>query len=208
MAARAPALVEHLVLGICLASVALGGCEFFEELQSEPEDEPPASDESTSETADEGEPCEIASDDECVDQDTLASCSPSDAILRIVSCPQTCGGNTNFSCVGTPTGQHACWCVVPGYQKVLSCTELETCLLGCGEDGVCLDQCFARTDAATIRLYGALLWCAETSCAATCSDAPHTCPECVLATLASGAGGCTLERAVCDDDRNDEPQPW
>ena len=200
----------------CIGPASLG-CEIFEELQ----DAPGADTGAGSETDDAGEsgaeteapvdggPCELAEDDACYDQDTLASCDPSTGTLQVVSCAQLCGSYTNFSCVGTGTGQHACWCVEPGQQKVLSCTELETCLLGCGNDSLtCLDDCFLRTVDTTVRIYGAVVHCAETHCEPTCRETPATCSQCVQAAIASGAGGCTVERALCDSDDNDEPDPW
>lgn len=200
-------------IGALLVVAAAPGCDLFEELQDAPGAETGDAETGTESGSDteaphDGGPCEIAEDDACYDQDTLASCDPSDGTLRVVSCAELCGSYTNFSCVGTGTGQHACWCVEPGLQKVLSCGELEACLGGCGSDTLCMDDCFTRTVDTTIRIYGAVLHCAETHCEATCKDTPETCSQCVTAAIASGAGGCTLERALCDDDRNDEPDPW
>lgn len=205
------------LLPVCIA-VACVGCEIFEELQDAPgadtgaamasEGGTEADDGHDTEAPLDGGPCEVAVDDACYDQDTLASCDPSSGMLQVVSCAELCGSFTNFSCVGTGTGQHACWCVQPGLQKVLSCGELEACLSGCGNDTACLDECFARTTETTVRIYGAVVHCAETHCAPTCEQAPQSCSQCVQAAIASGAGGCTVERALCDGDDNDEPDPW
>lgn len=196
--------------------LALGsGCDLLKELQDAPGAETGEADASgsgggssdTSAPAD-GAPCEVALDDACHDQDTLASCDPASGTLQVVPCDELCGSYTNFSCVGTQTGQHACWCVEPGLQKVYSCTEVEACMLGCGDSAACIDECFARTTETTIRILGALLYCGEASCDATCRADPQACSACVQTALESGAGGCTVERALCDGDRNDEPEPW
>lgn len=187
------------------------GCDFFQEL----EDAESASTDGDSEGDSEGidgdggtegsaaEPCTLSDHDRCETQDRLASCNPSTGTLTTVPCDELCGQNPNFSCVSTGGGQHACWCVVPGKQKVNSCTELETCLGKCAEPGSCTDQCFSRTTTTTVRMYGALVHCAEMTCEDTCSTSPAACGPCVAAAIGSGEG-CSLERAVCDEDKNDE----
>lgn len=190
-----------------------GGCDFFQELESEPgagesgAEESTGADEGTGDT-DDG-PCTLAEDDRCLDQDTVQSCSVEDGTVSELDCGALCGGFTNFSCVATGTGQHACWCVEPGPTKVYTCRELEDCMEGCppAADFSCPDQCFARTDAMTIRIFGALLHCAEATCEQQCIDAPQTCNACIEAARIEGSGGCSLPRAICDDDRNPE-DPW
>lgn len=198
-----------LVLGLlCLGGA---GCDFFRELESEPGatgTDTGTVGTSTGDTDDDGL-CEVLNDDRCLDQDAVASCEPADGTLTDIDCPALCGSFVNFSCVVTGSGQHACWCVEPGPNKVLTCTGLESCLGSCdlSQSFVCADKCFARTDAATIRLFGALLHCAESSCEDTCRDAPASCQACVDAARMAGESGCSLPRAVCDDDRDPE-EPW
>ncbi len=200
-----------------LIALGLGGagCDFFRELESEPGatgtgtgTDTAAGSTSSGGTADAG-PCEIAVDDRCLDQDAVASCDPVDGILREVDCPAVCGSLTNFSCVVTGTGQHSCWCVDPGENKQLTCTGLESCLGGCdlSQSFECADKCFGRTDATTIRLFGALVHCAETACEDACREVPSGCQACVDAARTAGESGCSLPRAVCDDDRDPE-EPW
>ncbi|MCX4242124.1 hypothetical protein [Paraliomyxa miuraensis] len=188
------------------------GCDFFQELESDPQ--PAATetggDEAGASTGDtDGGPCEVLNDDRCLDQDRVASCGPADGVLSEVDCPAACGGLLNFSCIATATGQHACWCVEPGTYKVLTCPELESCLGECdlSESLACADQCFARTDADTIRIFGALVHCAEAACEDSCRQTPQTCQACVDAARGEGEGGCSLPRAVCDGDRNPD-EPW
>lgn len=190
------------------------GCDFFQELESEPTAGTDTDTGTGTGGSDTGDPddgsCDLARDDRCLDQDTVDSCDPQTGELTELDCPALCGANTNFSCVSTSTGQHACWCVEPGAVKTLSCTELEGCLEDCegAPDLGCADRCFGRTDALTIRIFGALLHCAETTCEQTCTDAPGSCAQCVSAARLAGEGGCSLPRAICDDDRNpDEPWP-
>lgn len=188
------------------------GCDFFRELESAPGSTASGTDTDTGGAStgdtDDG-PCEVATDDRCLDQDTVASCGPADGTLTEVSCPEVCGDFVNFSCVITGAGQHACWCVEPGAQKVLTCVELEACLADCdpAEPVACADQCFARTDAATIRIFGALVHCAETACEDACRENPAGCQACVDAARVAGEQGCSLPRAVCDGDRDPE-EPW
>lgn len=203
-----------LGLALALAAPAGAGCDFFRELESEPvADTDGGSGTGTGDTdtgdPDDG-PCELALDDRCIDQDTVHSCDPASGELSELYCPALCGTNTNFACVSASTGQHACWCVAPGNNKTLSCTELESCLESCetAPDLSCADRCFSRTDAPTIRILGALLHCAEASCEQTCLDFPSSCVACVTAARVQGEGGCSLPRAICSDDRNpDDPYP-
>ncbi|MCA9653893.1 MAG: hypothetical protein H6712_15590 [Myxococcales bacterium] len=190
------------------------GCDFFQELKSEPiagtETDTDSSGSGGSDTGDPEGPCELARDDRCLDQDTVRSCDLQTGELAELDCPALCGSYTNFSCVSASTGQHACWCVEPGPTKTLSCTELEACLEDCDSSPTlaCADQCFRRTDPLTIRILGALLHCAEATCEDTCLESPSSCPACVSAARLEGEGGCSLPRAICDDDRNpDEPWP-
>ncbi len=200
---------------VALLATLLPACGFFSEL----EDAASAGTESESGTAGsssggaesgtgapvDGEPCELLADDRCHDQDLLASCSPADGVLRVVDCADMCGVYTNFACVSTASGQHACWCVEPGSQAVNSCTELEVCLSQCGDFGACADACFAKSTQTTIRLYGALVHCAESYCDETCREDPAGCATCVVTARLEGSGDCTIPRALCDGDENDEP---
>jgi len=202
---------------VWIATLALGtaACDFFQELESEPggsgTDTGAATDTSASTGNTDGDgPCELALDDHCIDQDTVQSCSIESGTVQELDCLALCGTFTNFSCVASASGQHACWCVESGANKVLSCTELEGCLAGCELDETlsCADRCFGRTDALTIRLFGALVHCAETTCEDLCFEAPGACAACLDSARLEGGGGCSLPRAVCDDDRNpDEPWP-
>jgi hypothetical protein len=208
-AARPPSLP------LWIASViASPGCEFFEELESveSAESGESATESDTDMTSAETEAeadssCSFPADDRCLDQDRLHVCDPQSEQASTWSCTELCGSFVNFTCLGVGNGQHACWCVQPGAQKVLSCTELETCLRGCegAIDATCADQCFARTTTGTIRTFGALVHCAQSVCHDTCASDPASCPACIQAGL-TGGNGCVLERSVCDNDRNDEPE--
>lgn len=213
--ARLAAFLRATTLGAAAFAGIAGasGCDLFKELKDAPDADTGDVYADTEEAAStgapaDGAPCEIAFDDACLDQDTVASCDPATGTLTTVPCEALCGTYTNFSCVGTQTGQHACWCVEPGLQEVYSCSELEACVGGCGDAIACMDECFTRTTATTIRIFGAVVHCAETHCEPTCRDAPEACSQCVQTAIATGAGGCSLERAVCDEDDNDEPEPW
>ncbi len=190
------------------------GCDFFQELESVPgatttETDTDTDTEGTASESTQGAACEVLNDDRCLDQDTVASCSPADGTMSEVDCVALCGSYVNFSCVLTGSGQHACWCVEPGDYKVLSCAELEDCMEGCDLSGSleCADTCFSRTDALTVRVYGALVHCAEATCMETCAQTPEQCLGCIEAARTEGSGGCSLPRAVCDDDRNPD-EPW
>jgi hypothetical protein len=201
---------------LVLGALGLGGagCDFFRELESEPGAKATDTDTDTdtggTSTGDtEDGLCEVVRDDRCLDQDKVASCG-ADGVLSEIDCPAACGGLVNFSCVAAASGQHACWCVEPGNNKVLTCSELESCMGACdlSQSFACADQCFGRTDAATLRIYGALVHCAEASCEDSCQATPASCQACVDAARTAGESGCSLPRAVCDDDRNpDEPWP-
>lgn len=188
-------------------------CDFFEELESA-ESATSGSGSDGTESAATGTagstgdgPCTLEADDRCTHQDELAQCSPQTGEVERFDCGSLCGSFVNFSCVLTGTGQHGCWCVEPGAQKVLSCSELEACLQGCVGDlgSACADQCFSRTTASTIRMYGALVHCAHDTCHEPCWDMPESCGACIDDAIARGGQGCGFERSVCDSDRNDEP---
>lgn len=196
-----------MLLGPCV--LVSPGCDFFQELESDPKAMATDTDPGGASTGDPDDgPCEVLNDDLCLDQDTVSSCGP-DGTLTEVDCPVACGTFVNFSCVAMATGQHACWCVEPGSQPVLTCVELEGCVAECDltEGLACADQCFARTDAATARIFGALVHCAETACADGCRQNPEACQACVDAARTEGEGGCSLPRAVCDGQR-DPDEPW
>lgn len=207
---RPPGSRHGLALAGALLGLAGAGCEFFRELESAPVTPASGTDTDTdgASTEDTG-PCDVALDDRCLDQDTVLSCGPNDGVLGEIDCPAVCGELVSFSCVATASGQHACWCVQPGDAKQLSCTGLEACLGDCDltESLECADRCFARTDPTTIRRFGALVHCAESACDDACREDPGGCPACIEAARVAGEGGCSLPRAVCDDDR-DPDEPW
>ncbi len=215
--ARAASVAAALTVGIAVA-----GCSLFQELQSA-DSSTPATDGSSGGSDGSGSgsgsgsggaeahACVIASDDRCENQDTLRSCDPSTGEATVYSCTDVCGGNLNFSCLLASTeGQHACWCVVPGAGKQLSCTGLEDCLRACeasqSAPAGCADTCFSRTNAETIRSYGALVFCANEYCDTACHEDQAACGDCVAEAIQFGGGDCTLERALCDqDDGTDDP---
>ncbi|RMG99501.1 MAG: hypothetical protein D6705_02955 [Deltaproteobacteria bacterium] len=195
-----------------LVVAASSACDFFKELDSAESAGTSGMDTETdtgtgSGTGEDG-PCG-PSDDTCVDQDRLRWCDPETGEVTEVDCTSECGTFMNFSCVTVGPSTHACWCVEPGLQKVYSCTELEACLEGCGFDptDACANQCFGRTTAETIRMFGALVHCAHAACEATCEDDPEGCAACIAAGMEGTYGGCTLARSVCDADQNDETWP-
>jgi hypothetical protein len=185
----------------------LAGCTFFKELESA-EGAEIDTDTSTDSSDGTGEVCSLL-DDTCDDQDTVRSCDLGTGKIDTYDCGGLCGQNVNFTCIDVGTGQHGCWCVAPGQQKVYSCWELESCLEGCGGavDSFCSDQCFARTTASTVRMFGALVHCAQSGCEDTCRNEATACAECINLAMAGGSGGCGLQRSVCDADENDEPWP-
>ena len=200
------------VLALCLP-----GCgQFFQELESadsaagEDTDGDEDTDGETDAVALMGD-CEFPVDDRCGDQDTIEQCNPDSLTFEVHNCTALCGENVNFSCVTTGTAQHGCYCVEAGPNKIYSCTELESCLTQCGGDptGACEDQCFGRTTSSTIRLFGALVFCANDDCHETCIERPEFCGSCIADTIATGRGACNLARSVCDADVNDDPNsPW
>lgn len=197
---------------LLLAAMAGAGCDFFRELESAPGATASGTDTDTGGASagdtDDGT-CEIPVDDRCLDQDTVASCGPADGVLTQVDCASACGAYVNFSCVVTGSWQHACWCVEPGRNATLTCVELEACVSECDltESLACADRCFALTDTSTIRTFGALVHCAQAACEDACRDDPGACQACVDGARAAGYSGCSLPRAVCDDDRNPD-EPW
>ncbi len=207
----------HARLGLLsiVTALALLGCDFFKELESEPDagetdddDDDEADDtEGTAGDETEGEPCTVL-DEHCEDQDTLVTCDPESGELVTADCSQLCAGLLNFTCTPTDTFQHACWCVSPGEFKIDSCTQLETCVTECGDpNSSCAASCFESTDATTIRLLGALWSCADLSCDELCSESPTDCSSCLAAARAGLWGDCGVERSVCDSDKGDEPWP-
>jgi hypothetical protein len=194
---------------IAVTSPVLGGCDFFQELQSLPEageEESGGDSEGDSESETGGEPCTVL-DDYCSDQDTLHSCNLETGEIDTYFCAAMCGDSLlNFTC--TPTGdfRHACWCVSPGQIKIDTCVQLEGCLAECGEPGSdCSNGCFERTDYQTIRLLGTLYSCADRACDELCAASPADCGGCILSARAGLWGDCGLQREVCDADVGDEP---
>jgi hypothetical protein len=188
------------------------GCDFFRELDSEESagtSTGTGGSGSSGGSGSGGGPCTVVDDDRCGDQDTLESCNEEDGVVTTYDCGLECGVYTNFTCIRAASGQHSCWCTGPGQQKVYSCTELEACLSGCGWDDTtgCADQCFARTTASTVRMYGAVVHCAFAACEPLCASDPASCDPCIQAALAGQAAGCALERSVCNADTNDEWGP-
>jgi hypothetical protein len=202
---------------LAFAALWLGGCGsggFFEELQSvnsageDSEGEDSEGDETGTDSDAVGD-CDFPVDDQCANQDTLHQCDPDTLTFETFDCTLLCGEYVNLSCITTGTAQHGCYCVQPGQLKQYSCTELETCVAGCGGDGACEDVCFSRTTASTVRLFGALMYCATADCHETCVDRPEFCGSCIAETIATGRGACGLPRSVCNNDVNDDPNaPW
>ena len=213
---RVPSLLSGLVLvsGLCLG-VAASGCDFFRELESENETEGTTGgeDDSTDGAATAGDTgdgtCTFV-DDFCPSQDVLQSCTESGEIVT-TNCAQSCaaGGTINFSCLDLGNLQHACWCVIPGANKIDSCSQVESCLSRCtlGNAESCGQACFSRTDLSTVRLLGDLFHCAESACQSTCDEDPAVCSDCIATARAGLFGGCGTARALCDTDTNDE-NPW
>jgi hypothetical protein len=204
--------VRRVPLTLALV-LALSGCDFFKELESENTDEvgdteAGDTDETADETAgtDEG-PCDVL-DERCDDQDTLISCDPASGELLTIECAALCGGLLNFTCTPTESFVHGCWCVTPGDIKLATCTDLEACLAGCGDpNSTCSQQCFGDTEATTIRLLGTLWSCADLSCDEICAAYPGECSGCLAAARAGLWGDCGVERSVCDADELDD-EPW
>lgn len=198
-------------------AVGTSGCDFFRELQSEPEaGEDGTADDESGDSGDSGEsgdtgdggPCDVL-DESCSDQDTLHSCNYDSGELDTYNCAALCGQGTllNFTCTPTADFTHGCWCVAPGDIKLDSCAQLEICVIECGGDpsSSCTNGCFERTDAQTIRLLGTLYSCADRTCDELCVASPGDCGSCLLAARAGLYGGCGVEREVCNADSTDEP---
>lgn len=193
------------------AMALLVGCGFFQELGPVGSTGGEAGDTEGDTEGAEGETalsCEQG-EDACLSQDTLRSCDPTTGNSTLFDCAAECGTFTNFACVAAGAPNHLCWCVEPGKQKVLSCTELESCLVDCGNaiGSACTDRCFARTNTAAVRLYGALMSCAHVGCEDICRLDAAACESCLAGGLSGQSGDCAVERAVCDNDRNDDPFP-
>lgn len=199
-----PVKVRALAAFLALSATACGG--FFEELQSA-ESVEGDSDGTDGDTEVIMGDCDFPVDDRCGDQDTIEQCDPTSLQYEVFDCTALCGDLTNLSCITTGTNQHGCYCVEPGLNKQLSCTELEACVASCAADasGACEDQCYARTTVSTVRLYGSLIYCANDECHDTCVNAPEACGTCIANTIAMGNGMCGLPRSVCDNDVNDDP---
>jgi hypothetical protein len=202
--------VRRIVLTIALV-LALPGCDFFKELQSENPEETGTDDEAgdtADETADDtAGTCDVL-DEHCEDQDTLVNCNPETGELVTLECAALCGEQLNFTCTPTADFTHGCWCVVPGNIKLATCTELEACISECGDpNSTCSQACFGDTDAATIRLLGTLWSCADLSCDEICATYPADCNGCLASARAGLWGDCGVERSVCDADELDD-QPW
>lgn len=195
--------------GVVLGLGSLLGCgSFFEELQSENDDESSGGDEGSDEAGSESEgpDCEFPKDDVCHDQDRLTHCDPETEEATPYDCSVLCGANLNLSCITTGTGAHGCWCVTPASFKGSTCSQLDVCLRDCATatDDSCNDACISNTDASTVRMYGVLISCAHNQCHEQCLSAPESCATCINAGI-GGGGGCGLARAVCDSDDPDDP---
>lgn len=186
-----------------LLPLGAAGCDFFKELESVED----AGEEDTEGIPDRYEDDCTLEDDFCGDQDFLQSCDFSTGETLEVDCGLACGPYINFTCTRLYTGQHACWCVETGTQKIDSCSQLEQCLGECGAGATeaCGLACFERTTTNTARLYGALVHCAESECEDICTEYPESCASCVVAARSGAYGSCAVERNVCDADDNDEP---
>jgi len=218
--AKAPAggstAAMHRSAGLVVIVALVAGCAWFKELQSAESAEGTGTSSGTGDDDDDDDTtastgdgiCEVADDDRCDDQDTLRSCDPVTGELMELACADLCSGTMNFSCViATADTRHGCWCVVPGDNKLLTCSELEGCLLDCTDASTsqCADVCFGKTNAGTIRTFGALVSCAHAGCGDTCRDEPESCAGCISSAIAAGTGDCTLERSVCDADASGDP---
>lgn len=217
--------------GPCLAFglaslLATSACDFFKELEdaesagagdSESEgdgtesdgDGTAGTDGDTGDTEGADGPCTVV-DERCDDQDVVQSCDPESGELFRVDCGILCGRYLNLTCVARNDGAHGCLCVEPGGNKLDDCGDLETCIASCGDlQGPCADACFGRTTTDSIRIYGALVYCAQDGCLQTCRDTPEICTTCFAQAMAGTAAGCGVERALCDQDRTDDPlDPW
>jgi len=207
--------LSHLLVA---TAFLLGGCDFFKEMgEGEESEDTDGADDSdgvprvstdgtqTGSDTDTGAiaGCDMEVDDYCASQDMLQTCDGDEPIRY--DCGLLCGGNVNLTCLDGGA-RHDCYCVAPGKAKILSCTELEDCLLRCENPltGTCADQCYGRTTAVAIRAYGALVHCAATGCEYTCERWPEACAACINEAFAGTAGDCATQRSVCDNDRNDD----
>jgi hypothetical protein len=183
------------------------GCGFFQELEGDESEGTEGTEGELLETGD----CSMA-DDLCASQDTIHHCEADSGELHLFDCAGLCGTSTNLSCIATGGGSHGCWCVSPGAQKLDSCSQLEACLTGCGGDllGGCGENCFSRTDAVTVRLYGSLVYCAEQACHEHCLAYPDDCGNCIVAARDGLYGDCSVARSICNNDPSglEEPWPW
>ena len=197
-------LTPCLVLALC--GLFSSGCSFFEEIPLGDEEETQSTTSSDTQT-DAGNGC-VRADDRCDSQDVVRWCEGVPPQLQSLSCDQSCTeqGQVNAACVLTNAGLYGCWCVSPSPYDLSSCTTLETCLGKCGGETFsdCGNRCFARADASTTRLYGALLNCAQTDCRETCVNTPAACATCIEAALSGQRSNCTTQRALCDQDRTPE----
>jgi hypothetical protein len=205
-----------LALALCLPSLA--ACPFFQELESKEgatdsdgesdggstDASSTTSDGSTATSEASAAPCTVEADDRCIHQDLVQRCDPRTGDVSLLDCAPQCGALTNLSCLDAGQGTHACYCINPGEQKVWSCTEIESCVLGCGTIA-CEDDCFRRSDDLTARMFGALLHCAEAACVEVCAADVSACIACRATALEGRTGGCSVERSLCDADRGDEP---
>ena len=126
-----PGAISALLL---LLAGASAGCDFFRELD-DAESAGTGGDSGGSGGSDTGTasgtggatgggPCTVLEDDRCLTQDALQSCDEESGELSSLDCNELCGQFVNFTCIDTATGQHGCWCVEPGAQKVYACWEL------------------------------------------------------------------------------------
>ncbi len=201
----------RLTIAIAL-SFGAAGCDFFKELEG---NESETGEESSSETAGEStgetgeESCMLGVNDACIAQDLVLTCEQDSDEFVTFDCAAACSPNLNVSCI-TVSGVQGCWCAAPGPNKLDSCSELEDCLDGCGAQAYesCGDTCFARTDSQTVRLLGALIYCAEQSCETICGQDPGAaCGNCLWDARQGLIGDCALERSICDQDSNGDPWP-
>lgn len=194
---------------VAVLAAFLPGCDWISELPSGEGDTDGDTDGAADDTGgDDGADGQCTHvDDYCSGQDVIESCNPETRETSTVYCAQVCGANLNFTCIEAGGGVHGCWCVVPGKTRIDGCADLERCLADCDGAESCSDRCFGRTDASTIRLYGALIHCAEVDCKPLCDDFPEECASCVVATKSGLYGDCSVERAACDQD-DAEAFPW
>lgn len=204
-----------LVLGLGLGSLGLGhlsACKgFFDEIPLENERSSGESGETGNSRSqgtsakpdfDRNWDCEVALSG-CPEQDTLVECSGPKRKPIPSDCPLLCNGLTPVSCIALKNGSHGCWCEEPGKQRVYGCAELERCVQRCGgpeHAAVCVHGCFKRSLAATIRLYGSLVHCAEKECVELCRKNPAQCALCRQQSQKGLIGSCASLRASCDQD--------